>query len=321
MAEPTLHRDQTPRQQGAGPDLAGYYGGCAVRGNLRDAGKACNRSGAGAIITEMAMPSSYTAGEGDRGCERAAQDSFRVVAEGDGWLVVDKPAGLLTHPTRPDGAPTLWDGLRSLLAYELANRGQISIITRLDRETSGLVLLALTSACARSFGLSMQRGLIGKEYVAIVHGWPGWNETVIDAPILRQGEVRESPVWLKRCVDERGDSAVTAVRVERCFEKGGRRFALVRARPRTGRTHQIRVHLAHAGHPLVGDKIYGGREGTAYLEFIETGWTPGLGAELLLPRHALHARRLEFSAPEGAQVVECRLPDDLAVFARDPRQE
>lgn len=262
----------------------------------------------------MAMSHIGKAAARDR--ERYAQDNFLVVAEGAGWLVVDKPAGLLTHPTRPDGAPTLWDGLRSLLAYELANRGQISIITRLDRETSGLVLLALTSACARSFGLAMQRGLIGKEYDAIVHGWPEWHETVIDAPILRQGEVRESNVWLKRCVDERGDAAVTGVRVEKRFEKNGHRFALVRARPRTGRTHQIRVHLAHAGYPLVGDKIYGAREGAAYLEFIETGWTTKLEAELLLPRHALHASRLEFSAPEGPQVVECGLPEDLAVFTR-----
>ena len=253
--------------------------------------------------------------------ERATQDSFSVVAEGAGWLVVNKPAGLLTHPTRPDGAPTLWDGLRSLLAYELANRGKISIITRLDRETSGLVLLALTSSCARSFGLAMQRGLIGKEYSAIVHGWPGWDDVVVDAPILRQGEVRDSNVWLKRCVDDNGDAAVTRLRVEERFERSGQRFALVRAHPRTGRTHQIRVHLAHAGHPIVGDKIYGGREGAAYLEFIETGWTRKLEDELLLPRHALHAAKLEFSAPEGSQVVECGLPDDLAVFARKSRQE
>lgn len=267
------------------------------------------------------MTEPHTGEEAARYSERRAQDRFRVVAEGDGWLVVDKPAGLLTHPTRPDGAPTLWDGLRSLLAYELANRGKISIITRLDRETSGLVLLAVTSACARLFGLAMQRGLIGKKYIAIVHDWPEWDETVIDAAILRQGEVRESNVWLKRCVDERGDEALTDLQVGKRFTKNGRRFAVVHACPRTGRTHQIRVHLAHAGHPLVGDKIYGGRQGAAYLEFIETGWTPKLQAELLLPRHALHACRLEFSTPEGAQVVECGMPHELAVFARESGKE
>jgi 23S rRNA pseudouridine1911/1915/1917 synthase len=247
---------------------------------------------------------------------RRAQDNFRVVAEGTDWIVVDKPAGLLTHPTRPDGMPTLWDGLRELLAYELANRGQLSIITRLDRETSGLVLLALTPERARSFGLAMQRGLIAKEYLALVRGWPEWSETTVQAPIIRQGEVRDSSVWLKRCVDERGVEAVTDFVVEQRFKRAGGIFALLRAHPRTGRTHQIRLHSAHVGHPLVGDKIYGGREGAAYLEFIETGWTPTLARELLLPRHALHACGLEFEDATGRRRVTCSLPEDLADFAK-----
>ena len=245
---------------------------------------------------------------------RRAQDNFRVVAEGDDWIVVDKPAGLLTHPTRPDGAPTLWDGLRQLLAYELANRGQLSIITRLDRETSGLVLLALTRERARDFGLAMQRGLIGKEYLCIVRGWPEWDTTTVNAPIIRQGEVRDSPVWLKRCVDQRGVPARTDFVVERRFERSGEQFALLRAKPRTGRTHQIRLHAAHLGHPLVGDKIYGGREGGAYLEFIETGWTPKLEGELLLPRHALHAVVLEFDDRNGRQRIEGEMAADLRQF-------
>lgn len=244
---------------------------------------------------------------------RRAQDEFCVVAEGADWMVVDKPAGLLTHPTRPDGTPTLWDGLRGLLAYELANKGQISIITRLDRETSGLVLLALTRERARQFGLAMQAGHIAKEYLAVVKGWPAWEQVVIEVPLIRQGEVTASPIWLKRCVDDRGVRAVTEVEVLRRFEREGKRGALVRVRPRTGRTHQIRVHLAHVGHPLFGDKIYAGREG-AYLEFIETGWTPSLAAELLLPRHALHAWALEFEDGQGKQHVEGVLPWDLKNF-------
>lgn len=248
---------------------------------------------------------------------RLAQDNFRVVAEGADWIVVDKPAGLLTHPTRPDGAPTLWDGLRQLLAYELANRGQLSIITRLDRETSGLVLLALTRERARDFGLAMQRGAIGKEYLAIVRGWPEWEKTTVDGPIIRQGEVRESPVWLKRCVDQRGAPAKTDFTVERRFERNREKFALLRAKPLTGRTHQIRLHAAHIGHPLVGDKIYGGREGGGYLEFIETGWTPKLEEELLLPRHGLHAVVLEFADANGRQHIEGELAADLRKFAAE----
>jgi len=253
--------------------------------------------------------------EGFRAARRA-QDNFRIVAEGVDWIAVDKPAGLLTHPTRPDGAPTLWDGLRALLAYELANRGQLSIITRLDRETSGLVLLALNAARARAFGMAMQRGEIAKEYLAVVRGVPPWSQTTVDAPIVRQGEVGESRIWLKRCVHERGAPARTELRVEKSFRHAGLDLALVRARPQTGRTHQIRVHLAHAGFPVLGDKIYGARE-EAYLDFIETGWTPELARELVLPRHALHACALAFYDGALPQRVATGLPDDLRVLIED----
>lgn len=238
-----------------------------------------------------------------------------MAAEGVDWIVADKSAGLLTHPTRPDGAPTLWGGLRALLAYELANRGKLSIITRLDRETSGLVLVALSSGRARALGLAMQCGGIGKEYLAIVHGAPDWDEKVMDAPIIRQGEVRDSKIWLKRCVDERGRPARTDFHVEARFVSTGCEMALVRARPHTGRTHQIRVHLAHAGFPVVGDKIYGCRE-DAYLEFIHTGWTPALAHELLFPRHALHACGLSFQDAGGLRDVSIGLPRDMRALVR-----
>lgn len=247
--------------------------------------------------------------EGFRAARRA-QDNFGTVAEGADWIAVDKPAGLLTHPTRPDGSPTLWDGLRALLAYELANRGQLSIITRLDRETSGLVLLALTAARARALGTAMRRGEIAKEYLAVVRGVPSWAETAVDAPIVRQGEVGPSRIWLKRCVHRRGAPARTELRVEKSFRHAGLDLALVRARPLTGRTHQIRVHLAHAGFPVLGDKIYGPRE-EAYLDFIKAGWTPELARELVLPRHALHASVLSFSDGGMPQRVVTGLPADM----------
>ncbi len=222
--------------------------------------------------------------------------------------MVDKPPFLLIHPSKPDGTPTLWAALREVLAFELVNGGQVSIVNRLDRETSGLVLIAKNRATARRFGLAMERRLIEKEYLALVQNWPEWETTTLDAPLTRQGEHGPSAIWLKQVIHEKGAAAFTEFQVEDRFVRQGRRFAVVRAIPRTGRTHQIRVHLSHLGHPIVGDKIYGPNE-KLYLRFIETGWTEELERELLLPRHALHSARLRIA---GEFDWQSGLPEDLA---------
>jgi 23S rRNA pseudouridine1911/1915/1917 synthase len=233
---------------------------------------------------------------------------FEIVDETADWIVVDKPPFLLVHPKQPGGPLTLWDGLRDLLAYELVNGGQVSIINRLDRETSGLVLVCKTAEAARQFGIAMLRRAIHKEYLALVWGWPEQDEFTVNAPMLRQGEERPSAVWVKQCVHPKGDEAITRFKVERRFGKqtvAGERFSLIRAFPETGRTHQIRVHLAYAGFPMVGDKLYGPDE-QCYLEFIETGWTPKLESQLLLPRQALHSARLKVEL--NGQQLEWKAP-------------
>ena len=223
---------------------------------------------------------------------------FHLIAETGDFLVVDKPPFLEAHPSKPNGRVTLWDGLRELLAFELANGGQVSLINRLDRETSGLTLVAKHRDAARALHMEMQACHFRKEYLAIVWGWPAQEEFEIDAPILRQGAQGPSRIYLKQAVHPAGAAARTRFRVEQRFTGAtsqGARFALVRAFPETGRMHQIRVHLAHAGCPVVGDKIYGPDEG-CYLEFIDTGWTPALAERLLLPRHALHSTALHLPA-------------------------
>ena len=228
------------------------------------------------------------------------------------FLAVDKPSGVLAHPTKPGGPRTLWDELRGLLGYELATGGQVSLVNRLDRETSGVMLIAKNSQAARAAGIAMRRGEIQKEYLALVFGWPEWDEKMIDDPILRRGEVAPSEVWLERMVDPRGASAVTRLRVEKRLRLSKeRRFSVLSAWPQTGRTHQIRVHLSHAGFPLLGDKIYA-RGNRHYLTFIDRGWTEEMAAALWLSRHALHSSRLRIKI--GGREFEWISPlsEDLA---------
>lgn len=247
---------------------------------------------------------------------------FRVVAESADWIVVEKPAPLQVHPAKPASPPTLLDGLERLLAYELANGARLSIINRLDRETSGLVLVAKNRETARLLGKAMMRRQVEKRYLALVRGWPEDETFVIDAPLRRRGEFDpDTPVYLMQAVHAEGAASRTECVVRRRFRRAGAGggealFALVEARPVTGRMHQIRVHLAHAGHPVVGDKLYGPDGGAPYLRFIETGWTPELADALLLPRHALHSSFLALETEVwGRMEFESPLPPELVAWA------
>ena len=254
-------------------------------------------------MREIILPSA-------RDSEARSRRDFTIIDETQDYLVVDKPPQLLVHPTKPDGSVTLWAELRQLLAFEIANAGQVSIVNRLDRETSGIVLVAKTAAAAREFGLLMQSHRISKEYHAIVWSWPEWDCKTVDEAIIRQGRIARSAIYLKQTIDPRGNDAVTEFHVQKRFRKettNGELFSLVKARSFTGRTHQVRVHLASLGHPIVGDKIYGPDE-KLYLRFIESGWTGALARDLLLDRHALHASRLRIDEKRD---WSSSLPQDL----------
>lgn len=237
---------------------------------------------------------------------------FTVLYEDEGVLCVDKAAPLLTHPTGPKNEPTLWHGVRELLAYELATGGQVSFINRLDRETSGITLIAKTAEAAKELGKAMQARQLHKEYLAVAQGSPLWQRACNAEPILRMEDVAPTRIHVRQCCHPAGKDCSTYFEVlRRCAATGQRpALSLIRCVPHTGRMHQIRVHLAHLGHPLVGDKIYGGDE-SCYLEFMETGWTPALAARLLLPRQALHAYRLSFPRHGSTVTVEAPLPKDM----------
>jgi 23S rRNA pseudouridine1911/1915/1917 synthase len=179
---------------------------------------------------------------------------------------------------------------------------------RLDRETSGVVLLARDPLTARRLSDAFAAGELRKPARASVRGGPRPRRGVIDRPI---GRDLASGIYVKRAVVEGGAPAVTEYEVERAA--GG--FALLRLRPRTGRRHQIRVHLEAIGHPIVGDKLYGG-DPRWYVRALERGESEAMRQALLAPRQLLHAAAIDLAHPAtGAPLrVESPLPADMEAF-------
>ena len=239
--------------------------------------------------------------------------NFQVIDESNDWIVVNKPAPLIVHPANLKPEPTLLGGLEKLLAFEIANGATLGIVTRLDRDTSGVVLVAKHTEAARELGWIFENRKAKKEYLAIVEGWPDRDHWQCDQPIIRAGELGKSDIWVRQTVSPLGKECSTRFRVERRFKREEGKFTLVRCFPETGRMHQIRVHLAASGLPIVGDKIYF-REGLEYLEWMETGWTESLRKRLIFPRQALHAAVLEISWQGQLARWEAALHQDMHEF-------
>ena len=176
-----------------------------------------------------------------------------VLFEDEAVLVVSKPKDMPIHPSRGNSLPTLANAVRSYLGKPFVFRA----ITRLDRDTSGLVLIAKDHLSAALLSRDMAAGRIKKQYVALVEGVPSPLCGRIEAPIER-----EAPDSIKRIVRDDGKNAITEYEVIKTCENGN---SLVKVNLITGRTHQIRVHMAHIGHPLVNDFLYGTeKEGETY---------------------------------------------------------
>lgn len=226
---------------------------------------------------------------------------FDIVYEDDTLVVVNKPAGLVVHPAA--GTPS--GTLANALAYhfqQLPDRGsgvRPGIVHRLDRDTSGLLVVAKTDAALENLSDQFRDRTVFKSYVALVHGRVSPESGKIDQPLARDPSNRT-----RMAVVRGGRNALTLYRVRRSFD----RFTLLDVELKTGRTHQIRVHLAWLKHPVVGDETYGGGRDNTIQD-------PRLRAQVRhLNRQFLHAEKLAFTHPKTNELVEFEtpLPSELA---------
>lgn len=229
---------------------------------------------------------------------------FDVLLDDGAVLAVDKPPGLPMHPTATYHKHTLSHLLRKRYAPEGGYAPQIA--HRLDRETSGVVLCGKTRSAERSLKMAFESHRVSKTYLAIVRGEIEPSALRIDLPMAPVSEGLHVLMTLR---PEGGLPALTELRVR--ARRAG--HSLVELFPRTGRQHQLRLHLSAIGHPIVGDKLYGPEREAPFLEYIETGMTPELRCRLGHDRQALHAHSVTFAHPASGlpTTVSAPLAPDL----------
>ena len=234
-----------------------------------------------------------------------APEEFRawILHEDERLLVLNKPGDVVCHPSK--AGP--WSSLCGA-AREYLGGGAVHLIFRLDRETSGVVVIAKDERMGRFLQRVTVEHTYTKAYHAILVGELA-GATRVDRPL---GPDYSGQLRTKTCVVPEGQGKRAITHFAPLAAGGG--FTLVRVTTETGRMHQIRAHAEWLGHPLVGDKIYGPSQ-NLFLEFLDTGWTPALAAQLHLPRQALHCAELDLTPCGMPQILRAALPEDLAGFA------
>ena len=227
-----------------------------------------------------------------------------VLFEDEHLLVVNKPAGMVVHPGAGTSSNTLVHALLHHCAGSLSGIGGVErpgIVHRLDRETSGLIVVAKTDAAHRGLAAQFAERMLHKEYIAFVCGVPRLLSGAVDKPIARDPRHRH-----RMAILENGRPAKTDWTLEEKFES--KNVSLFRCEIHTGRTHQIRVHMKSIGHSLLGDHTY--------------GWKPNEYPEIEVPRIMLHAKHLKFTHPITEQTIdlEAPWPADFTAMAQALRQ-
>ena len=243
---------------------------------------------------------------------------IEVIYEDEHLTVVNKPHNMVTHPARGNWKGTLVNAIQFHFntLSTVAGEHRPGIVHRLDRDTTGVLVVAKTDLAHRKLGLQFEYREIHKEYLALVYGEPQRDRDYIERPIGFHPTVREK--MAVRTAEDGGKHAMTYYEVIERFDG----YAYVRCKPQTGRTHQIRVHLTHIGHPILADKPYSGRgkvtlsdlrgaRGTLAMPADDSAESP---EDVLIDRQALHAHKLKFRHPITGQDIElcAPLPADMA---------